>query len=141
MAKQIKNRREDLYINEVPPEILDKTSLETALSTDGFVTNTDYATQNTGGVVRVSPSNGINIGGTGILTGVPRTVEQYDAASTTLLISKGTLETVLLNVLKRLFIESVAAWGSLEVGSALTFSIVKDDDDGASHWQYDVTAP
>ena len=95
MAKQIKNRREDLYINEVPPEILD----ETTLSADGFVKNTDYASSTTAGVIKIAPSSGTTITSGGTIQGSVRTVEQYVSAATSLIISKGTLENVLVEIL------------------------------------------
>lgn len=89
MARQIKNRREDLYINDVPPEILD----ETTLSADGFVKNTDYAGTD-GGVIKVGNTYGTSTTGSGALVAVTRTNEQYASAGSNLFIGKGTLENI-----------------------------------------------
>ena len=114
MAKQIKNRREDLYINEVPPEILD----EATLSADGFVKNTDYATATNAGVVKGQVSNGIQIGTTGFITASTRSLEQYSGAPGSLIIGKGTFENVVLQVLANKMSEALGTdYSNANVGT------------------------
>jgi hypothetical protein len=61
----------------------------------GYVTNTDYATYDTGGVVKVSVGDhGLNLE-SGTLKGVVKTLAQYNDMSSKGVISKGTLENVL----------------------------------------------
>ena len=61
----------------------------------GYVTNTDYATYDTGGVVKVSVGDhGLNVE-SGTLKGVVKTLAQYNDMSSKGVISKGTLENVL----------------------------------------------
>lgn len=60
-----------------------------------YVTTTDYASLNTGGVVRVNPTYGINTASTGTLIGVTKDYSTYDSGSDLTLIDKGTLENVI----------------------------------------------
>lgn len=127
MAKQIKNRREDLYINEVPPEILD----ETTLSADGFVKNTDYASTTTGGVIKVQTAGGTSVSaGSGVLISVERTAEQYSSGSRNMFISKGTFENVLLDVFAKLLRNSIpdAHWEALATNTKVSFALNKESD-------------
>lgn len=114
MAKQIKNRREDLYINDVPPEI-----------PDGIVTNTDYASNAVGGVVKIAPSYGTKITSDGTIQGSIRTVEQYDSAATSLIISKGTLENVIASVIIKMFAAEADPTGEAADGTKWDFSLYK----------------
>lgn len=59
------------------------------------VANIDYASLNTGGVVRVNPSYGINTASTGTLIGVTKEYSNYTSGSDLVLIDKGTLENVI----------------------------------------------
>ena len=107
MAKQIKNRREDLYINDVPPEI-----------PAGIVTNTDYASASTAGALKISTSYGVSVASTGNLTASTRTLEQYSTAPGTLLIGKGTLENVIQDVIERMLAAALDdSYTSAEVGT------------------------
>lgn len=58
-----------------------------------YVTNTDYATSNVAGVMKVS--NGVVVGGTGSVSCSPRTYADYSGLSSSYFISKGTLENVI----------------------------------------------
>lgn len=129
MARQIKNRREDLYINEVPPEI-----------PGNLVTATSFASASKGGVIKVSTSQGINVSGSGNLIGYERSLENYNANTGNMIISKATLENVLMDVLKKVLIGSITLWNTYEAGTTFTFSIVKDED-GGGHWEYNPTSP
>lgn len=129
MARQIKNRREDLYINNIPPEI-----------PDNLVTATSFASATKGGVIKVSTSQGINVSASGHLIGYERSLENYNANTGNMIISKSTLENVLMDVLKKVLINSITLWNTYEAGTVFTFSIVKDED-GGGHWEYDPTSP
>lgn len=60
-----------------------------------YVKNTDYATNQTGGVIKYSPdSYGTNVYN-GFLLASPKTYAQYQSAGNTIFIGKGTLENVL----------------------------------------------
>lgn len=59
-----------------------------------YVKNTDYATAQKGGVLKIVPSYGTNCGN-GILTSLVRDLTQYENMPDTAFISKGTLENVL----------------------------------------------
>lgn len=118
MAKQIKNRREDLYINDVPPEI-----------PDGIVTNTDYASASTAGALKVSASYGVAVASTGNLTAATRTDEQYNSAPGTLIIGKGTLENVILSVVQaKIAADMGATYENAEVGDTWTVILRKTAD-------------
>lgn len=58
-----------------------------------YVKNTDYATNSTGGVIKVG-ANAISISN-GLLTAETRTYQNYESAGNTIFIGKGTLENVL----------------------------------------------
>ena len=60
-----------------------------------YVKNTDYAGINTGGVVKVNASYGINTANTGTLIGVTKDYSSYDSGSDLTIIDKGTLENVI----------------------------------------------
>lgn len=60
-----------------------------------YVTNTDYASLNTGGVVKVNASYGINTANTGTLIGVTKDYSTYESGSDLTIIDKGTLENVI----------------------------------------------
>lgn len=60
-----------------------------------YVKNTDYATNSTGGVFKVSSTYGLAMSQAGILYGSGRTYAQYQSAGTNLIVAKGTLENVI----------------------------------------------
>jgi len=64
---------------------------------EGLVSNTDYATANTGGVIKTSPSTyGVNVSTTsGAMYGTVFTYAEYPNKSDAMFISKGTLDNVL----------------------------------------------
>lgn len=135
MAKQIKNRREDIYINEVPPEIL----TEAKLSADGFVKNTDYATSSTAGVVRGQVPNGIQISNAGFITAATRSLEQYENGATSLIIGKGTLENVIASLIIKAFIAEADPTGEAADGTKWNFSLYKQT--GEYIWLIDQIIP
>lgn len=60
----------------------------------GLVSTTDYATENTGGVLKIANSFGIAVD-SGTLKGNEKTYAQYNSAGNKMLICKGTLENVI----------------------------------------------
>lgn len=74
--------------------VISKATLDNYVSGKGLVSNTDYATINTGGVVRVGAYYGAELS-SGVLIGVVRTYDNYQASTNNGFISKGTLENVL----------------------------------------------
>lgn len=70
-----------------------KGTLENVITGKGLVSNTDYATSTTAGVLKVS--NGVVVGGTGYVSCSPRTYADYSGLSSSYFIAKGTLENVL----------------------------------------------
>lgn len=66
----------------------------TEVDLTNYVTNTDYATNSTGGVFKVSSTYGLAMSQEGILYGSGRTYAQYQSAGANLIVAKGTLENV-----------------------------------------------
>jgi hypothetical protein len=60
-----------------------------------YVTNTDYASLNTGGVIKLNTLYGVNTANTGTLIGVTKDYSSYDSGSDLTIIDKGTLENVI----------------------------------------------
>lgn len=127
MAKQIKNRREDLYINDVPPEILD----ETTLSEDGFVKNTDYPTNTKAGVIKLTGNTyGVRASADGQLYGAPFTLAQYNNGSGNLFVTKTTLENVIGSLITKAIADMCGALDSDDVGTTYTMQCVEKTADG-----------
>lgn len=83
------------YGNRLNQFVIAKGTLEAVITGKGLVSNTDYATNSTGGVIRISSdSYGTNIYN-GFLLASPKTYAQYQSAGDTIFIGKGTLENVL----------------------------------------------
>ena len=72
-----------------------KGTLENVITGKGLVSNTDYASSSTAGVVKANAAFGTQMGNEGLLYGAIRTYEQYNSAGNNALISKGTLENVI----------------------------------------------
>lgn len=64
-------------------------------SLTNYVTNTDYASSSTGGVVKLSGYNGLAVNNSGNLYPTNNTYAEYQSAGDTWAISKGTLENVI----------------------------------------------
>lgn len=60
-----------------------------------YVTNTDYATSATGGVIRTGASYGTTMASSGVLRATAKTYEDYSSAGNYMFVSKGTLENVI----------------------------------------------
>lgn len=83
-----------------PGESIKKQVLEPS-DLEHYVKDTDYATQDVGGVVRMSSSLGTQLGSTGVLQGSTRSLSSYETGSNNTIISKGTLENVLADRIKQ----------------------------------------
>ena len=59
-----------------------------------YVTNTDYAASNKGGVFKVQSNYGVDVNN-GFLRGIEKTYTNYNSADNTMFVSKGTLENVI----------------------------------------------
>lgn len=86
MGLQILNRREPIYAEEIPAEIVDSS---------GFLKATNYATSTTGGTVKVDGTYQIELTSGGKLKAKEVSAEDYPAANDASFISKGTLDNVL----------------------------------------------
>lgn len=85
------NYAEYIYVNG-EWELLGRIGVHVDLS--DYVKNTDYATFNKGGVVKVG-DNAITVDSSGNLKGVDLTYAQYTSAANKFIIDKGTLENVI----------------------------------------------
>lgn len=71
-------------------------------SLDGYVKDTDYATRTTGGVVKINETFGLYIDPTsGTVTGTISTLNAYNSTNQYVVISKGTLENIKDDYIKR----------------------------------------
>lgn len=106
------------------------------LINSGFVRNTDYASNDTGGVVKTSASYGTAISAGGAFYGSVRTESQYNSGSNATLISKGTLENVIATLVKR---ELVAALGGTDSDPEATTLTAWKATKGADGWTITAT--
>ena len=127
---EIKNKREDLYASELPPKILSEDDVEEIAGDAGFVKNTDYASTNTGGVIKISATYGTAISNGGALYGVTKTAEQYGTADNRVFINKGTLENVIQALVKRELIALLGGVDTDETGTTLTDWFAERTADG-----------
>lgn len=86
----------------------------------GFVTNTDYATTDVAGVVKVSSSLGSAVSSSGVLQGYTRTLTAYNSGSQALLLSKGTLENIKAQLTAGALGEIADSDGSAAAGTVWT---------------------
>lgn len=75
--------------------LIDKGTLENVITGKGLVSNTDYADNNTGGVIKVGSSYGTSTASSGNLIASVKTYEDYSSAGNYMLVGKGTLENVI----------------------------------------------
>ena len=72
-----------------------KTTLENVITGKGLVSNTNYATSSTGGVIKTETGLGTYLNANGTIQASTRTYSQYNGANNELFIGKGTLENVI----------------------------------------------
>lgn len=111
---EVKNRRENLYIGKIPPVI-----------PDGIVTNTDYATADTAGVIKYNNTIGTTVNSSGVLTGITRTEAQYASGGNGMLICKGTLENIIAGLITKVFAAEADPTGEAADGTKWNFSLYK----------------
>lgn len=95
-----------LFIGKGTLENVKKDLVERAISEDGavlsgYVKDTDYANSSTGGVIKISGSYGTATNSGGFLVANVRTATQYTADSNGMFMSKGTLENIKNDLVKR----------------------------------------
>lgn len=93
--KEVMNRRQDVIITGIDPVIENISGIETQLSTDGFVKNTDYASTSKGGTIKTATSRATAISGSGILEASTITAANYASANNGSFVSKGTLDNLI----------------------------------------------
>lgn len=126
MAKEVKNRRENLFINENPPEVFGISDIEAKISTDGFVKNTDYPTNTKSGVLKLTANTyGVRASADGQLYGAPFTLAQYNSGSGNLFVTKTTLENVIASLITKMFVAEADPSGEAEDGTSWDFKLYK----------------
>ena len=104
----------------------------TAVDLTDYVKNTDYATSNTGGVLKVASQYNTVISSSGYLTGSAITLDNYDTANVRAFISKGTLDNIKNDFVKRGVTENDIELTDDEKTSARTWLGAVGDTDYAS---------
>lgn len=112
-AWEVVNDRQNILTDKIPPKIysvealiaagvLNETNLAAYLTANGYVKNTDYATGDKGGVVKVNqPTYGTAVGSTGLLQCAIKDGTNYESANVACFISKGTLENMKADITAR----------------------------------------
>lgn len=77
----------------------------TQIDLSDYIKDTDYATSTKGGTIKVNISRGTSVAN-GVLIGSIRTQESYNNDVTSLLLSKGTLENIKFDYIKRALVEN-----------------------------------
>ena len=75
--------------------VIDKGTLENVITGKGLVSNTDYADETKGGVVKTSTYYGTTLSSAGTILGSVRTYELYQSVDNRHIMCKGTLENVI----------------------------------------------
>lgn len=84
------------YTDSTSPGLfIGKGTLENIIEGKGLVSNTDYADNDTGGVIKVGSSYGTSTASSGNLIASVKTYEDYSSAGNYMLVGKGTLENVI----------------------------------------------
>ena len=86
MGKEILNRRQNIYAENIPPEITD---------TSGFIEATDYATGTTGGTIKVDGTYQVELTSGGKIKAKEVAAADYASANDASFISKGTLDNLI----------------------------------------------
>lgn len=127
---EVKNRRENLFVNEIPPEVLSADDVDDILDDGGYVKNTDYAGSDTAGVIKFAQNFGTTVNASGVLTGITRSDAQYAAGSNGMFLCKGTLENIIAGLVKRELIKLLGGIDNMPVGSTLTAWKAEQTADG-----------
>ena len=124
-----------ILIRKLSHVFLRKDDAATELSTLGFVTNTDYATASTGGVVKVSGTYGAYVSGAGIIYPSVRTLAQYEGDQNTFFISKGTFENIKADITARALCDIADAQIATPVAGTYTVKLTYD----GANWGVTIT--
>ena len=93
--KPLSNLTYPNYANASDLSFVSKGTLENVITGKGLVSNTDYATTSSGGVIKVSNTYGSYLDENGVLRGYVKNYTDYQSAYNSTIISKGTLNNVL----------------------------------------------
>lgn len=118
MAKEILNRRQNIYAEDIPPEIVDTT---------GFIKATSYATGTTGGTVKVDSTYAIELTSGGKLKAKEIASEDYSAANDGAFVSKATLDNVIATLPSGGMTPTLIYHDTVSVSSTPTDLIVLSD--------------
>ena len=83
------------YNNAGNSIFVSKGTLENVITGKGLVSNTDYATSNTGGVIKISSTYAESVSASGVLMAQVKDYATYNSGANGMFISKGTLENVI----------------------------------------------
>lgn len=89
------DRTYSVYLNNNKNCFISKGTLENVITGKGLVSNTDYATDTVGGVIKVTNGDHGMTVDEGVLKGTVRTLAQYNNMSSKGIVCKGTLENVI----------------------------------------------
>ena len=97
----------------------------TAVDLTDYVKNTDYATSNTGGVLRVASQYNTVISSSGYLTSSTIALDSYNTANVRAFIAKGTLDNVLTQYSKTV-LTTEADYEALETKDSNTLYLIEE---------------
>ena len=97
-AQTVTSKAVDITMPTKVSDLSNDSGFITSSALTGYVTNTDYATSSTGGVVKISDGYGLELSNVGALRGKTQTYSNYQSMNNAGVICKGTLENVLSNV-------------------------------------------
>ena len=112
---------EYVYINkgtQVQPQYVWELIGTTEIDLTNYVTNTDYASNNTAGVIKLNASGyGTSVDPNGALRALVKNYEQYESSNSYYMIGKGTLENVITG--KGLNISSINSGENINITNLL----------------------
>ena len=110
-------------------------------SAAGFVKDTDYATYQKGGVIKVSSSYGTNVTSAGILFGAPSAAAQYPSMTNNAFIVKGTLENIKGDLVKSVLVSLADSDGTAATGTKWDTLVLEKTADGYTLGFKNTTTP
>lgn len=89
-----------------------------------FVTSTDYAVGNKGGVIKTSSGYGLETSATGFLRGISKNYSDYEISSAETIISKGTLENAITgkDLISSTDYATSSTGGTIKIGNGLAIN-------------------
>lgn len=87
-------------LENIKKDIVERAVSEDGAVLDGYVKNTDYATDSKAGVIKTATTNGVNTSGP-FLIAQPADLEKYNKRPATSFVGKGTLENIKDDLVKR----------------------------------------